>query len=82
MSRRAIGDCGLPPKRFLTLIEPELFAAVAVLALKCFNRFELVLFFRQQFPKHLPLDLVLFLGQALSKMLDVQTSDPLIHAVT
>jgi hypothetical protein len=24
----------------------------------------------------------LFLGQALSKMLDVQTSDPLIHAVT
>lgn len=41
---------------------------------------ELFLFPREQIKQGLPLDLTLLLGQELSKMLDVQASDPLIHS--
>ena len=41
---------------------------------------ELFLFLREQIKQGLPLALILLLGQALSKMLDIQVSDPLIHS--
>ncbi|MGX8013499.1 hypothetical protein ACVDG8_033285 [Mesorhizobium sp. ORM8.1] len=41
---------------------------------------ELFLFFLKQIKQGSPLELILLLGQALPKMLDIQASNPLIHS--